>query len=74
MVHENVKNLKLEVPLIETTPTLRDAVTRRVQWRRTLIDIDPVAALASTSTVVILPQTRLELPNQPCHCHVHLGI
>jgi hypothetical protein len=65
MVHENVKNLKLEVPLIETTPTLRDAVTRRVQWRRTLIDIDPVAALASTSTVVILPQTRLELPNQP---------
>jgi hypothetical protein len=30
MVHENVKNFKLEVPPDDTTLTLRDAITRRV--------------------------------------------
>jgi hypothetical protein len=30
MVHENVKNMKLEVPPDDTTLTLRDAITRRV--------------------------------------------
>jgi hypothetical protein len=35
MVHENVKNLNLEVAPDDTTLTLQDAVTRRVQWRRT---------------------------------------
>jgi hypothetical protein len=30
MVHENLKDLKLEVPPYDTTPTLWDAVTRRV--------------------------------------------
>jgi hypothetical protein len=30
MMHENVKNLNLEVPLDDTTLTLQDAVTRRV--------------------------------------------
>jgi hypothetical protein len=30
MVHENSKDLKLEVPPDNTTLTLRDAVTRRV--------------------------------------------
>jgi hypothetical protein len=48
MVHENVKNLKLEVPPDDTTLTLQDAITRRVQWRRASIDIDP-SAVASTS-------------------------
>jgi hypothetical protein len=33
MVHENVKNMKLKVPPDDTTVTLRDAITRRVQWR-----------------------------------------
>jgi hypothetical protein len=33
MVHENLKDLKLEVPPNDMTLTLRDAVTRRVQWR-----------------------------------------
>jgi hypothetical protein len=47
-VHENVKNLNLEVPPDDTTLTLWDAVTRRVQWRRTSIDVDPEAISAST--------------------------
>jgi hypothetical protein len=49
MVHENVKNLNLEVPPNDTTLALRDAVTRRVQWRRTSIDVDPEAISASTT-------------------------
>jgi hypothetical protein len=32
MVHENSKDLKLEVPPDDTALTIRDAVTRRVQW------------------------------------------
>jgi hypothetical protein len=39
-VHENTKNLKLEVPPDDTTLTLRDVFIRRVQWRRTDIDVD----------------------------------
>jgi hypothetical protein len=31
MVHDNSKDLKLEVPLDDTTQTMWDAVTRRVQ-------------------------------------------
>jgi hypothetical protein len=31
MVHENSKNLKLEVPPYDTTLTLRDAITKRVK-------------------------------------------
>jgi hypothetical protein len=31
MVHENLKDLKLEVPLDDTTLTLWNVVTRRVQ-------------------------------------------
>jgi hypothetical protein len=49
MVHENVKNLILEVTPDDTTLTLRNAVTRRVQWRRTSIDVDPAAISASTT-------------------------
>jgi hypothetical protein len=33
MVHENSKNLMLEVPPDDMTLTLWDAITRRVQWR-----------------------------------------
>jgi hypothetical protein len=48
MVHENLKNLKLEVPPDDMMLTLRDAITKRVQWRRNSIDVDlPVAASAS---------------------------
>jgi hypothetical protein len=50
MVHENSKDLKLEVPLDDTTLTMRDAITRRVQWRRTSIDIDPSAAASALTT------------------------
>jgi hypothetical protein len=42
MVHENSKDLKLEMPPDDTTLTLWDTVTRRVQWRRTFIDVDPL--------------------------------
>jgi hypothetical protein len=45
MVHDNSKDLKLEVPLDDTTLTMRHAVARRVQWRRTFIDSDPVATI-----------------------------
>jgi hypothetical protein len=56
MVHENLKDLKLEVPPDDTTLTMQDAVTRRVQWRRTSIDVDPSAA-ASASTTPSQPNT-----------------
>jgi hypothetical protein len=49
MVHENTKNLNLEVAPDDTTLTLWDAVTRRVQWRRTSTDVDPAAIFASTT-------------------------
>jgi hypothetical protein len=49
MVHKNAKNLNLEVAPDDTTLTLRDAVTRRVRWRRTSIDVDPAAISASTT-------------------------
>jgi hypothetical protein len=49
MVHENIKNLNLEVAPDDTTLTLWDAVTRRDQWRRTSIDVDPAAILASAT-------------------------
>jgi hypothetical protein len=49
MVHENMKNLNLEVAPDDMTLTLWDAVTRRVQWRRTSIDVDPTTILALTT-------------------------
>jgi hypothetical protein len=49
MVHENMKNLNLEVAPDDTTLTLRDAVTRRVKWWTTSIDVDPAAVSASTT-------------------------
>jgi hypothetical protein len=58
MVHENSKDLKLEVPPGDTTLTMWDAVTRRVQWRWTSIDVVPSTA-ASTSTTPSQPNTSL---------------
>jgi hypothetical protein len=49
MVHENAKNLDLEEAPDDMTLTLRDAVTIRVQWRRTSINVDPAAISALTS-------------------------
>jgi hypothetical protein len=49
MVHDNSKDLKLEVPPDDTTLTMWDAVTRRVQWRWTSIDVDPLAAASALS-------------------------
>jgi hypothetical protein len=56
MVHDNSKYLKLEVPLDDTTLTIRDAVTRRVQWRWTSINVDP-SVVASASTTPSQPNT-----------------
>jgi hypothetical protein len=56
-VHDNSKDLKLEVPLDDTTLIMWDAVTRSVQWRWTSIDIYPLVT-ASTSTT---PNSRIPL-------------
>jgi hypothetical protein len=67
MVHDNSKDLKLDLPPDNTTLTMRDVVTRRVQWRWTSIDVDP-STTASTSTTpsqlntspaLIVPESRL---------------
>jgi hypothetical protein len=50
IVYDNLKDLKLKVPLDDTTLTIRDAVTRKVQWRWTSIDIDPLAAASASTT------------------------
>jgi hypothetical protein len=49
MVHENTKNLNLKVAPNDMILTLRDAVTRRVEQRRTSIDVNPAAISASTT-------------------------
>jgi hypothetical protein len=76
MVHKNLKDLKLEVPLDDMTLTLRDAVTRRVQWRMTSIDVDPsVATLALniasqpniTPASILLTHTHLCLQFESSH-------
>jgi hypothetical protein len=50
IVYENAENIKLEVPPYDTTLTLRDAITRMVQWRRTYIDVDPSAPASVLTT------------------------
>jgi hypothetical protein len=64
MVHENANNLNLEVAPNDMTLTLRDAVARRVQWRRTSIDVDPAAILAST-TPSLSQQHTIPCQSQP---------
>jgi hypothetical protein len=74
--------MKLEVPLDDMTLTLRDAITRRVQWRRTAIDVDP-SAIASTSTTCSQPHTtpgsilleaQLDSPIRDQLCCLHLRL
>jgi hypothetical protein len=65
MVHENLKDLKLEVSPDNMTLTLWDAITRRVKWRRTSIDVDPsttasaltTASHPNTAPTLIFPET-----------------
>jgi hypothetical protein len=64
MVHDNSKDLKLEVPTDDTTLTMRDVVARRVQWRRTSIVID-LAAAASVSTSPASMSPEVHLPPSP---------
>jgi hypothetical protein len=60
MVHDNSKDLKLEVPLHDTTLTMRDVVARRVQWRQTSIVLVPVATASTlTSPTSMSPDARL---------------
>jgi hypothetical protein len=64
MVHVNTKNLNLEVAPDDMTLTLQDAVTRRVQWRRISIDVDPSAISAST-TPSLSQQHTIPSQSQP---------
>jgi hypothetical protein len=77
MVHENSKDLKLEVPPDNMTLTLWDAVTRRVQWRMTSIDVDPsvapsalnIGSQSNTAPASIFSETRLSpspIQGHPC--------
>jgi hypothetical protein len=62
MVHDNSKDLKLDVPPDDTMLTMRDAIARRVQWRWTTIDIDPATtASALTSLALMSPEAHLPL-------------
>jgi hypothetical protein len=61
MVYENVKNLNLKLSPDDTTLTLWDVVTRRVQWR-TSIDVDPATISASTTPSLSRPQTTPTMP------------
>jgi hypothetical protein len=54
MVHDNSKDLTLKMPLDDTTLTMWDAVTRRIQWRWISIDIGP-STTASASTTLSQP-------------------
>jgi hypothetical protein len=73
MVHENLKELKMEVPSDDTTLTMRDAVTRRAQWRWTSIDVDPSVTASvlttpsqlNTSPALIFLDTRLSPSPNP---------
>jgi hypothetical protein len=56
MVHENSKDLKLEVPPDDMMLTTQDEVTRRIQLRRTSTVVDPLA-IASASTTLSHPNT-----------------
>jgi hypothetical protein len=77
MVDENSKGLKLPVPPYDTILTMRDAVTRRVQWRGTSIDVDPSAAASAsitpsqpnTSPASIFPKARLSPSPNPDLLH-----
>jgi hypothetical protein len=67
----------LEVPSNDTMLTIQDAITRRIPWRMTYIDVDP-SAVTSASTIasqsniahaLIFPKTRPSLSpiqEQPC--------
>jgi hypothetical protein len=72
MVHDNLKDLKLKMSSGDMMLTMRDAITRMVQWRQTFIDIDPSAAASmsitpsqpNTSTTSIVPEACMYLsPN-----------
>jgi hypothetical protein len=50
MVHDNSKDLNFEAPPDDTMLTMWDAVTRRVQWRQSSIDVDPSTAASALTT------------------------
>jgi hypothetical protein len=64
MVHENAKNLNLEVAPDDTILTLWDAATRRIQWKRTSIDVD-LAAISAPTTPSLLQQHTIPSQSQP---------
>jgi hypothetical protein len=64
MVHDNSKDLKLKVPLDDTTLTMQDAIARRVQWRWTTIDIYQVAATSALTSPASM-SLEARLPSSP---------
>jgi hypothetical protein len=82
MVHENVKNMMLKLPPDDMTLTPRDAITRRVQWIRTSINVGPLAIASTLTTAsqshtapgLIFPETQPDhmqscpspIREQPC--------
>jgi hypothetical protein len=64
MVHDNSKDLKLELPPDDTMLTMQHAIARRVQWRWTTIDID-VAPAASALTSPASMSSKECLPSSP---------
>jgi hypothetical protein len=68
MVHENAKNLKPEVPPGDTSLTLWDAVTRRVQWRMIGIDDGPTTTSAPTTPSQSQTAPALILPEPQSAC------
>jgi hypothetical protein len=66
MVHDNLKDLKLEVPPDDTTLTMRDAVSRRVQWRWTSIDIDTSATASMSTTPSQLNTSPASMSPEAC--------
>jgi hypothetical protein len=60
------KELKLKVPPDDTTLTMQDAIVRRVQWRQTSIDINPLAtASVLSSHASMSPEARLSASPHP---------
>jgi hypothetical protein len=61
-----------------------DAINRRVQWRRTYIDVDPSVAASAPTTArqpntapgSIFPETRQSLSpiREQSHVHLHQGL
>jgi hypothetical protein len=51
MVYENAKNMKLEVPPNDMMLALWDAITKRVRWMKSAIDVNPSTIASASSSM-----------------------